>query len=181
MRLIRTASAMLAVAAILTPLLTGCSSSGKSSSVDGGPLGGASSGDSTLACARVGQAVTFAAESFTNKGHSALILNRIELRDPHGVHLIGAYVVPGTAMLGVTQGWPPKFPTGIPRMWKRRQPVTGFQLAAGKSFNMVLGVKATARPQGSSPGMAIYYHDPAGRYVVNDHLGMIVITRHCPT
>jgi len=76
-------------------------------------------------------------------------------------------------MVGVTRGFPPSY-SGLPPTWKHRQRVRGFRLAPGKSVNMVLGLAATGGPCARSPGMVIYYHDPAGSYVVEDHFAMII-------
>ena len=76
------------------------------------------------------------------------------------------------SLIGVV-AWPPGY-SGIPPAWKHRRPVHGFRLAPGKSFNMVLGVAATGTPRASSPGMVIYYHDPAGSYLTENHFAMII-------
>jgi hypothetical protein len=39
---------------------------------------------------------------------------------------------------------------------------------------MVLGVTPTAAGHATSRGMAIYYHDPAGSYVVSNDLTMTI-------
>lgn len=54
------------------------------------------------------------------------------------------------------------------------QPVHGFRLTPGKSFNMVLGVTATATGHADSRGMAIYYHDSAGNHVTSNHLAVTI-------
>jgi hypothetical protein len=53
-------------------------------------------------------------------------------------------------------------------------PAGGWRLAAGKSFNMVLGVAGTATPNASSPGVLVYYHDSSGNYVAENHFAMII-------
>jgi hypothetical protein len=62
----------------------------------------------------------------------------------------------------------------MPSTWKYRQPVHGFRLAPGKSFNMVLGVAAIAPGQASSRGMLVYYHESAGSYVATDDFAMVI-------
>jgi hypothetical protein len=138
----------------------------------GGPFG-APSGGGTGTKARVGQPIAFGDERFTNHGHATLVLDRVGLRQPRHLRLVGSYAVPGTLMIGVAR-WPPRY-RGIPPSWKHRRQVHGFRLAPGKSFNMVLGVLATTgTPCARSPGMVIYYHDPAGSYVVVDHFAMAI-------
>jgi hypothetical protein len=64
----------------------------------------------------------------------------------------------------------------LPPAWRDRQPVHGFRLAPGKTFNMVLGVAATAAGQARSRGMLVYYHDSAGSYVARNYVAMIIAT-----
>jgi hypothetical protein len=180
MRISRAVLALGAMPVLATPLLSGCGHHSPDPAAQGGPLGGAAHGGSVYACAAVGQPVTFGLEQFTNRGRTALVLDRAGLRDTRGVHLIGQYAILGTNAVGVTRGWPPRFASRIPPLWVTRRPVSGFRLAAGQTFNLVLGVEGTARPRGGAPGLVIRYHDAAGRFVVNDHLGMSVITGRCP-
>jgi len=109
------------------------------------------------------------------------VLDRVGLRDPRHVRLVGSFAVPGIGLAGVGLGFPPTY-SGLPPSWKHRQRVHGFRLAPGKLFNMVLGVASTGLAPARSPGMVIYYHDPAGRYVVVDHFAMIIAVgrRECP-
>lgn len=174
MRVIRAVLAAVALAGALT--VAGCGgSSGRATDgpLRGGPFGSPSPGGAACAEARIGQPIAFGDERFTNHGHATLVLDRVGLRHPHHVNLIGSFAVPGIGLAGVTRSWPPRH-SGLPPSWKHRQQVHGFRLAPGKSFNMVLGVVATGGPPARSPGMAIYYHDPAGRYVVVDRFAMVV-------
>ena len=166
--------AAVAVAAVLASALAGgCSSGGPATD---GPLGGGAygsiSGGSVCAPGRVGQPRTFGIERFTDHGHAAVVLDSVALLHPHHERLVGSYAVPGEMLIGVAT-WPPKY-AGLPSTWKDRQPVHGFRLAPRKSFNMVLGVTATALGRASSQGMVIYYHDSAGSYVTSNDLAMII-------
>jgi hypothetical protein len=179
-RIIRAGLAAVALAAALA--LGGCGSS-RSPATDG-PLRGGAFGDgggSDCTLGRVGQPVSFGDEQFTNHGHATLMLDRVGLRHPRNVRLVGSIAVPGTYGIGVTHTCPPRYP-GLPPTWKHRQRVHGFRLAPGMSFQMVLGVAATGGRLARSPGMVIYYHDPAGRYVAVDHFAMIIAVgkRGCP-
>lgn len=168
MRVIPAALAAVALAS------AGCGSSGPATD---GPLRGGAfgsiSGGWDCSPGRVGQPVTFGDERFTNHGHATVVLDRVGLRHPRHVRLIGSYAVPGVGLAGVGLGFPPTY-SGLPPTWKHRQRVHGFRLAPGKSFNMVLGVAATGAPLVRSPGMVIYYHDPAGSYMADDHFAMII-------
>jgi hypothetical protein len=163
--------------------LAGCG--GSSGPATDGPLrGGAfgySGGGSDCSPGRLGQPVSFGDERFSNHGHTTLVLDRVGLRHPRHVRLVGSFAVPGVGLAGVGLGFPPTY-SGLPPSWKHRQRVYGLRLAPGKSFNMVLGVVSTGGRPARSPGMAIYYHDQAGRYVAVDHFAMIIAVgrRECP-
>jgi hypothetical protein len=123
--------------------------------------------------------MTFGTEEFTNEGHSTLVLDRVGLRDAPNLRLIGAYADPGRLLVGEVEGWPPRPSPGfpLPPNWEQRQPVSGFRLGPGKTFNMVIGVTAPASPGGSTSGLVIHYHDRAGSYVLEDHF-MYTVTTH---
>ena len=106
------------------------------------------------------------------------MLDRVGLRDPRHVRLVGSFAVPGIGLAGVGLGFPPTY-SGLPPSWKHRQRVHGFRLAPGKLFNMVLGVASTGLAPARSPGMVIYYHDPAGRYVAVDRFAMVIGAGRC--
>jgi hypothetical protein len=175
--------ATLGAVALATALASaGCGSS--SGPASDGPLRGGAFGDSgggsDCAPGHVGHPVSFGDEQFTNHGDATLVLDRVGLRHPRNVHLIGSIAVPGADGIGVVHGFPPRYPE-LPPTWKDRKPAHGFRLAPGKSFQMVLGVAATGGPLARSPGMVIYYHDPAGRYMAVDHFAMIIaVGRQCP-
>lgn len=168
---------LLAVALAATVALTmgGCDSSGPAIN---GPLSGGAFGEGrgagTCAPARLGKIVTFGDEVFTNHGHTTLTLDRVTLLRPRNERLIGSYAVPGIRAVGLPGGsWPPRN-SHMPYTWKDRQPVHGFRLAAGKSFNMVLGITATAVTSARSPGMMISYHDSSGSYVTDNYFTMVI-------
>jgi len=162
------------VATALVAVLGGCD--GHRGPASDGPLGGGAygsiSGGSVCAPARVGQPRTFGIERLTNHGHVGIVLDDVSLLKPHNEHLIGSYAVPGHFLIGVVT-WPPNY-SGIPSAWKDRRPVHGFRLGPGKTFIMVLGVVATKKGRATSQGMATYYHDSAGSFVLKSHLAMII-------
>jgi hypothetical protein len=153
--------------------LAGCSSNGGPAT--NGPLNGVlGSQDGSTACvpARVGQPRAFGFDTFTNHGRATVVLNRVVLLRPHNERLVGSFAVPGAYVVGEAE-WPPT-PSVTPA-WKERQRVRGFRLPPGKTFNMVLGVVATARGRATSPGMRIYYRSTTGGgYVIVDRNKMVI-------
>ena len=155
--------------------LAGCG--GNSGPVTDGPLSGGSFGSpgGSIVCVpgRVGQPFAFGVDTFTNHGHVTIMLDRVALLHPRHERLIGSYAVPGLYMVGAVH-WPPRNPP-TSRNWKDRQPVHGFRLAPGKTFNMVLGLVATARGRVASQGMRIYYRGTAGSsYLTLDRNQMVI-------
>ncbi len=126
-------------------------------------------------CAPGGEAQTFGDQLFTNYGHAAVVLDSVTLLDPRNQRLIGAYAVPGVSLIG-TLPWPPEPSPGfpLPSTWKLRQPLRGFRLAAGKSFNIVLGVRAIRAGQATSLGMAVYYRDATDNYVAYNYYANVI-------
>ena len=137
-------------------------------------------------CVPGGHSWAFGFQQFTNYGHTTVILDRVVLLHPRNEHLVGSYEVPGAVIVGVVR-WPPRYPgspagVGVPPAWKHRQPVHGFRLAPGKTFDMVLGVAAiTGGRRATSQGMLVYYHDSSGTYVAKNYWANIIAasTRTC--
>jgi hypothetical protein len=159
----------LAVAAVaaLTCALAACSSG---PSADG-PLSSGSSIHGPIPrgaiCVPGGRDQTFGDQIFTNYGDATVILDRVAILHPRDEKLIGSFAVPGALAIG-TVTWPPNYPH-MPSGWKHRQPVHGFRLKAGRTFNMVLGVAATTRGRATSQGILVYYHDSSNTYVAKNY------------
>lgn len=129
-------------------------------------------------CAPGGRPWAFGLESFTNYGHTAVIVDRVVLARPRNEHLVGSYAVPGSRVVGVVQ-WPVRNPQTQPA-WKDRQPVPGFRLAPGQSLNLVLGIAAIAAGRrATSQGTLVYYHDSVGAYVAADNDVSIIAATTC--
>jgi hypothetical protein len=179
--------AAVALAVLLTCGAAACSSGHSSTDPpDNGPL---SSGRSAtdipggVQCAPGGEGpITFGDQVYTNYGHTTVTLDRIVLTDPHNQRIIGAYAMPlpatesvvGTVQwpVGTTRGFP------LPATWKDRQAVHGYQVAPGKTFNMVLGLAPVGAGRATSSGTLVYYRDAAGTYVAkNDFQNIIAATK----
>jgi hypothetical protein len=154
--------------------LAGCSNG--SPATDGplnGPFG-TNGGHFICAPAHVGQPRAFGFDTFTNHGHATVVLDRVTLLHPHNERLVGSFAVPGSYIVGEAD-WPPTPP--VTPTWKDRQPVHGFRLAPGKTFNMVLGVVATASGRATAQGMRVYYHETTGgSYLTVDRNKIVIET-----
>lgn len=170
------------VIAALLFVLAGCMS-GSGLSADG-PLSSGNSRHGPIPngsiCVPGGRPQTFGDQQFTNFGSTVVVLDRVVLLHPHHERLIGSYAVPGDRLVGAPGNWPPKYP-GMPSGWKHRQPVHGFRLAPGRTFNMVLGIAARIPVRATSRGMVVYYHDTSGTYVAKNYFANIIAanTKSC--
>ncbi len=117
-------------------------------------------------CVPGGRPQAFGLQQFTNYGGTTVVLERVVLLHPHNERLVGSFAVPGDRVLGVAH-WPPTYHPAQPN-WKNRQVVHGFRLAAGKRFNMILGISAITPARATSQGMLVYYHDSSGSYVAKN-------------
>lgn len=170
-QVMRAALAAVALAVVLAS--TGCTSSNGPTTdgpLGGGPFGGPGGG-ADCQVTSIGQRVTFADETFTNRGHLTVVLDHLGLLRPHNLRLLGSYAVPGHWMVGERFGWPPKGPQ-LPPTWPHRRAVPGFRLKPGRRFNIAIGVVATTGPLARTSGMVIRYHDSAGSYVLDNHFAM---------
>lgn len=160
-----------AVVAVLASVLAGCQS-GSSPAADG-PLSSGLGPHARIprgaVCTPYGGPQTNGLQVFTNYGSSTVILDRVVLRRPRNQRLLGAYAVPsGNFLVGNPHGWPPR-ESPLPSGWKHRQLIHGFRLAAGRSFNMALGIAPIAKGLSISHGMLVYYHDSSGSYVAKNY------------
>jgi hypothetical protein len=164
---------VVALTAALVSALSGCSGSGGATATNG-PLRNDAQGiiPSGSICAPGGEPQTFGDQQFTDYGHVTVVLDRVVLLDPHNERLIASYAIPGKLLIG-TVPWPPS-EHAWPYTWKYRQPVRGFKLASGKSFDMVLGVTAIRTGQATSRGVLVYYHDSAGSYLAKNYFANII-------
>jgi hypothetical protein len=161
----------------LASALGACTSAGSGPAADG-PLSSGVGKDGRIIphdgeCATrfYGRLWAFGIDQFTNYGHATVVLDRVVLLHPRDERLIGSDVIPGTRTPIGAITWPPNWPR-VRGAWQTRQPVRGYRVAPGKTFEMVLGVAPTGPRNATSQGMLVYYHDPAGSYVAPNYLGM---------
>ncbi len=170
-----------AAAAALAALVTGCGSGGSSPSGTGPLRADGRTGGSVSACARPGQPAAFGTAAFRNDGSSAVRLDRVSLRDPKNLRLVGVYAVPGqNSGVGAMLGWPPRFFSSPPQAWNQRKPVPGYRLPPGKWVTFVVGIAASGKPGGHSSGTLIDYRAASGSYLATDHAALVVNTGSCP-
>jgi hypothetical protein len=163
---------MLLLALALTAGLAGCGSSDA-------PLRAAPSGESQGFCKiKQGQGITYGLEDFTNHSSQTVGFDRVGIRDPRNLKVLGARLTPGDRYLvGMWPTWPPHPQRSYPlaSSWKHRRLVAGYRLRPGKSAGVVLGIEPTAFPA-STAGMLIWYHTASGSYVLRDDLKIYFVS-----
>jgi hypothetical protein len=160
--------AALAVAAAMALALTGCSAGPA-------PLKGAPAGEGVCYPSRPHGRMTYGLETFTNHSSQTVFFDRVGLRDPVHLKVLGAYIAPRNRSVpaGVVTGWPPE-PQPGPTEWAQRRPVRGYQLRPGATAEVILGFELTALPGGQSPGLLIWYHTSGVSYQLRDDLAISV-------
>jgi hypothetical protein len=159
-----------AVAMAMASALGGCSGGGPAAD---GPLNINDSIPLGSNCGPGGHAWAFGFDQFTNHGRATVVLDRVVLLHPRNEQLLGSFAVPGDRIVGAAN-WPVRNFSTQPA-WKDRQPVHGFRLAPGKTFNMVLGIAAVAGGyRATSQGEIVYYHDSSGSYLTKSQSAMII-------
>jgi hypothetical protein len=123
--------------------------------------------------------VTYGLERWTNRTSQTIVFDRVGLRSPKHLELIGASVTPGLYVVGIWDSWPPGYrslPPAFRRGWERRQPVAGYRLATGATAGIALGLETTGSARrGSTPGLLLWYHDKSGSYLLRDDLRVALI------
>ncbi|MBK6014408.1 hypothetical protein [Streptomyces sp. MBT53] len=176
----------LALALALT-LATGCSSASGSPSGDG-PLNGpdysdAGSGNVCLP-AKPGATVTFGGDELHNYGKSKVVVDSIDLAEPHGLRYADAVIVPATtSSIGYATHYPPpKFNLdSVGTGWKRRRPAVGATLApqsttSKATHNLVVAIHVTGTSHVRMKGITVDYHVGGKKYRWHNVMGLSVET-----
>jgi hypothetical protein len=161
----------LALATVMAAALTGCSAGPA-------PLKGEPPGEGVCYGASPHETMTDGIEALTNHSSQTVFFDRVGLRDPRHLKFLGAYLSPGSRYkVGAWTRWPPgpaRPGDPVPRGWTRRHPVHGYRLRPGANAQVIVGFELTALPNGTSPGLLIWYHTARGSYVLRDDLAIVV-------
>ncbi len=140
-----------------------------------GPLG--PPGNLATAClpASPGQADTEGLQNPTNSSHDTLVIDRVALASPQNITLVGAYIVPGTGLVGAWRGFPP--PAGqlakdvALTKWR---PAAGARVLPGETIDVVAGLAPTSHATASTAGIEVFYHDGSTHYELVFNLRVII-------
>ena len=113
-----------------------------------------------------GGVLSYGLDAFTNTRGTAAI-ERVALTDPHGLRLLGAYVVPvtGNTLYGVLSGYPPARDLRAGVQWARRQRANGAVIrhSHGTQYNLVLVLKP-AGTKGTARSVDVFYRSAGQEY-----------------
>ena len=154
-----------------TVLIAGCGSS-----LPEGPLGVKPENPT-----RIGQPVrhdgadTIGFDAVFNSGSAPAVIDRLVIRSPRHIKLIGAYVTSG----GIVGNWP-TFPPGIAsnqgdafRYWTNRHEPHGAVIPPQKWAGIALGLSATGA-NGSIAGINLFYHIGSAHYEWHGHIRIVL-------
>jgi hypothetical protein len=186
MTLWRTAVAAFAAAVLATMSLAGC---GEGNPDTNGPFGNGGSQIARL-CGPLKLGGVFTAgsiASFTNAGPAAII-DKVSLTNLHGLRILARYAVPitGNEGYGNITGYPPEdLSPGV--HWSQRQPAVGAHIPPSHRHafvDLVLVVRLVHAP-GGTDGVDVYYHTPAGHYLLRLKTGLTLTAKgtgqKCPS
>jgi hypothetical protein len=136
-----------------------------SASLGSGPLGPPGNPDTACLPVSPGQADTEGLQNPTNNSGDTLVIDHVALASPQNITLVGAYIVPGTGLVGAWRGFPP--PAGqlakdvsLAR-WRR---AVGARVLPGQTIDVVVGLAPTSRATASTAGIEVFYHDGSAEY-----------------
>jgi hypothetical protein len=110
-----------------------------------GPLGPAGNGGQQCIPAPLGVPRAMGDFTLHNTGTAPVSVNSVTLTDPRGLAQGKPWLLPVIGELVGTALWPPQG-----RAWARRIPADGAVLRPGQALNLVLEVRRTRNPSGTS-------------------------------
>ena len=165
----RTAALALGLLAMITAVISGCSS------LSEGPFGVDPENQILVGQpVLIGGADTIGFDAVTNNGSYPAVIDRLVIRSPRHIKLVGAYVTIG----GPIGDWP-KYPPVIGSdqgdaftWWANRHEPAGAVIPPGKLAGIALGLKATGA-KGSIAGINLFYHVGRANYEWHGHIRIV--------
>ncbi|MDV9170816.1 hypothetical protein R6V09_11820 [Streptomyces sp. W16] len=175
------------VLALAVTLGTGCSST-PGTPAGNGPLNGPDYSDagsgSVCLPAKPGATLTFGGDELHNYGKNKVVVDRVRLAEPHGLHLTDAVIVPATtSTIGYDTHYPPsKFNVdSVGSGWQHRRPAAGATLApqattSKATHNLVVAIHVTGTSRVRMSGVTADYHVGGKKYRWHNVMGLSVET-----
>jgi hypothetical protein len=127
-----------------------------------------------------GGADTIGFDAVTNSGSVPAVIDRLVIRSPRHIKLIGAYVTIG----GPIGDWTTYPPVIGPkegdafRWWSNRHKPAGAVIPPGKLAGIALGLKVTSA-KGSVAGINLFYHVGQAHYEWHGHIRIVLTSVDC--
>jgi len=170
-----------ALALALLALITAAVVSGCGSGLLEGPLGVHPENHIVISQPVLnGGADTIGFDDVTNSRSAPAVIDRLVIRSPRHINLIGAYVTIG-GPIGDWTTYPPEIGPkegDAFRWWSTRHEPAGAVIPPGKLAGIALGLKATSA-KGSIAGINLFYHVGQTHYEWHGHIRIVLTSVDC--
>jgi hypothetical protein len=129
-----------------------------------------------------GGADTIGFDAVFNTGSAPVFIDRVVIRSPHHIKLIGAYVTMG-GIIGDWVTFPPVIGSNQGdafAAWTNRHEPAGAVIPPGKWAGIALGLKVTSA-KGSMAGINLFYHVGRAHYEWHGHIRIALTSVDCRT
>ncbi|MET8582813.1 hypothetical protein ABZX39_18295 [Streptomyces collinus] len=173
---------------LLLGLLTGCSGTASVAPVAyGGPFDGKDQQpiDSGQVCVPVptGGSVAFGGDDLDNYGDRKAVIDKVTLLDPHGLHLVTAFLLGERSTDYGYSSYPPPADF-LSAAWAARQPAVGATLPPEgvkerivSAYNLVTVVKVTGTTHVGMRAVVVDYHVGSKKYRWHNLISLQVETK----
>ena len=178
-RLSKSRAAALALG--LLALIAAAVVSGCGSDLPEGPLGDKPENPTTVGQpVRQGGADTIGFDAVFNSGSAPAVIDRLVIRSPRHIKLIGASVTIG-GIIGDWETYPPMIPSSQAdafRWWANRHEPAGAVIPPHKWAGIALGL-ATTSAKGSIAGINLFYHVGSAHYEWLGNIRIVLTSVDC--
>jgi hypothetical protein len=171
-------SATMALVAVLTFALLSTSSGGV---LEGGPLGPPTNRTTSCLPLTAGHLLTDGFDVLRDQGHKPIMIERLSLRSPRRLRLVGSYLVPLARTDSDAVGFWANFPPPARQVsqlrgvkWARRENPHGTRIIPGHMVNAVLGIGLTGHRTGSAAGLDVQYESGGRQYDFVTHSRVVL-------
>lgn len=131
----------------------------------GGPLEPAPGSTATTAPVALNEPYSWGLIYLDNEGDDPVHVEALDLGPiPSGLRVLGSYVVPGNAGIGLGSGYVPS----------RGRPVVGLTIPPKATDNVVVGLSATTRGQHMIPEVRVRYTSGDQKYEATFHESVVL-------
>jgi hypothetical protein len=163
------------LALFASAVLSGCSG------LSEGPLGAKPENPTVLGQPVLrGGADTIGFDAVFNTGSAPVVIDRVVIRSPHHMKLLGAYMTMG-GIIGNWVTFPPLIGSNQGdafTAWTNRHKPAGAVIPPGQWAGIALGLKVTSA-KGSTAGIDLFYHVGPADYEWHGHIRIVLTSVDC--